>query len=193
MGFEKLVATLEKEAAAKEEAELTRARSEADAIMQAARKEVAALSEQLNRAHARHTERAHALQVASRKLEKRHTRVALEHAITEALKAECRELFANFMVGDAYTGHLSSQFNTASAELGGISSVSADARSAEILATLALGAELRVDASILGFVATSQDGTRKIHCTFEKAYEKLFARVGAETLRKIAEGIPDAH
>jgi len=192
VGIEKLTAALEKEAALKEAAILAEAESSAEEILQEAERSKREIEGEIKKLSAALGEKKKLLEAGRLRLNERRRETALENLCVEALKAECRKLFQEFMRTAGYRDFLQAELEKVTAELGKMDGIKADGVTAGVLAEIA-EAEVSADNSIRdGFIAEAGKGAVTVYSTFDSRLEKIWESAAPEFIKEISELLNNA-
>jgi len=191
MGVPELAAALTAEADKLEATLLAQARQNAQRIQREAEDKVATLRAEGERRAARQTEAEENLRKKNAVSAERKRKAAFENATVDAVRERCREQFRRFMASPAYAPFIRAELVKARDELGSGMRVHADAVTTAILEKME-GAGVTASPTVEdGFMAESANGTKRLYCTFDVRFGKLWSREAPRFVRRIAEGNGD--
>jgi vacuolar-type H+-ATPase subunit E/Vma4 len=192
VGIEKLIAALEKEAILKEEAILAEAERNAEETLKDAERKQREIEKEIETLSAVLGEKKKLLEEGRRRMNERRKEAVLENLCVEALKAECRKLFREFMRTDGYRKFLQAELKKVEAELGKMDGIRADGVTAGILAGIAEAAVSADNSVEDGFVAEAGKGAVTVYSTFDSRLEKIWEETAPEFIKEISELLKNA-
>jgi len=189
MSVEKLLAAISAEADIKEKTILDEARAKAESLREQSREKTTMLDLSIERKKREIASRAGSLAQARDRMGKRSEKLQSLNSAVEAVLAETKAMFIEFMDSPEYAGFLAAELEKIKEEAGAGIEIHADPKTASVLEKLGAGKVIADKTVEYGFTAISADGRVSFTCALNQRLEKLWRMAGSKFTPGIAEAL----